>query len=420
LLSLFSIEFLEKRSWHKGTQAQAVSSEKITGWQLLLMIKSTSVPRAIRRYVISILLVGLAIPLTFAIRPIFGGKTPLMFFTIAVALSAVYGGLWAGILTTLLSVVMAGWLFEHSIILLTLSQSTSVLFGAVGVAISAIIQLLHRANAEVVAARTQLELANKQLSQHAEALSRSNEELQRFAYAVSHDLQAPLRTIGTLTALLVRRNTETLDKDSKEYADTIVSGVQRMESMIKSLLDYAGATAKEHDRTLTDSKAVLDKTLHNLRYLIDAESAVITFDALPTVQANGDRLAQVFSNLISNAIKYRSNRKPEVHITATDNGTEWIFNVTDNGIGIDMRYADEIFVLFKRLHSSEKYEGSGIGLALCKAVIERNGGTIWMESEPGNGSTFFFTIPKTTTERAETSGASETKSTIKSRTIEAH
>jgi light-regulated signal transduction histidine kinase (bacteriophytochrome) len=137
------------------------------------------------------------------------------------------------------------------------------------------------------------------------------------------------------------------------------------------------------------------------------------------VQANGDRLAQVFSNPISNAIKYRSNRKPEVHITATDTGTEWIFNVTDNGIGIDMRYADDIFILFKRLHSSEKYEGGGIGLALCNAVIERNGGTIWMESEPGNGSMFFFTIPKITTERSETSGASEMKSTIKSRTVEA-
>ena len=370
----------------------------------------TRLPRSTRGYVLSILLVSLAILLTFAIRPVFGGKAPLTFFTIAVALSASYGGLRAGVFTTLLSVVMAGWLFEHSIFLLTLSQSSLVLFAVLGVTISAIIQLLHRANANVVAARTQLELANKELS-------RSNEELQRFAYVVSHDLQAPLRNIGTLTALLVRRNAETLDSDSKECAHMIVGGVQRMESMIKGLLGYAAATAKDHDRTLTDPKAVLDKTLHSLRYLIEAECAVVTFDALPIIHANEDRLAQVFSNLITNAIKYRGDRRPEIRISATDSGKQWVFKVTDNGIGIDMKHADEIFGLFKRLHSSDEYEGSGIGLAICKAIVERNGGTIWMESEPGKGSTFFFTIPKITTERSKTSGAWVTEPIIKSKTV---
>jgi signal transduction histidine kinase len=374
-------------------------------------------PRSIRGYVVSILLVAVAILLTFAIRPVFGGKAPLIFFTIAVVVSAAYGGLWAGVFTTLLSVVMAGWLFEHSIFLLTLSQSSLVLFAALGVTISAIIQLLHRANANVVAARTELELANKQLSQRTEALARSNEELQRFAYAVSHDLQAPLRTIGTLTALLVRRNAEILDRDSKEYADAIVGGVKRMQSMIRGLLDYAAASADTHKRAASNSHAVLEHVLHDLRYLIDTESAVITFDALPVVQANDDRLAQVFSNLVANAIKYRSDRKPEVHITATDNSKDWIFNVTDNGIGIDMKYAEEIFVLFKRLHSSEKYEGSGIGLAVCKAVIERHGGRIWVESALGKGSTFSFTIPKIAAERSKPSGASVIEPIVKPKTV---
>ena len=377
-------------------------------------------PRSIRGYVMSILLVGMAIPLTFAIRPVFGGKAPLIFFTIAVVLSAAYGGLWAGVLTTLFSVVMVGWLFEQSIFLLTLSQSSLVLFAALGVAISAIIQVLHRAKSEVVAARTQLELANKQLSHRTEALSRSNEELQRFAYAVSHDLQAPLRTIGTLTALLVRRNTDILDTDSKEYGDAIVGGVKRMESMIRGLLDYAAASADTHERATSNSHAVLEHVLYDLRYLIDTESAVITFDELPIVEANEGRLAQVFSNLITNAIKYRNNRKPEIHITATDNATEWIFKITDNGIGIDMKYADEIFGLFKRLHSSEKYEGTGIGLAICKAVVERHGGRIWVESEPRKGSTFFFTIPKITAEHSKTSDASVTEPITKSRTIGVH
>jgi len=373
----------------------------------------TRLPRSTRGYVLSILLVSLAILLTFAIRPVFGGKAPLLFFTIAVALSASYGGLLAGVFTTFLSVVMAGWLFEHSIFLLTLSQSSLVLFAVLGVTISAIIQLLHRANANVVAARTQLELAN-------EELSRSNEELQRFAYAVSHDLQAPLRNIKTLTALLVRRNGEILDRDSKECAHMIVGGVQRMEFLIKGLLDYAAATADKHHSAASNSHTVLEQVLQNLRYLIDAENAVITFDALPIVQANEDRLAQVFSNIITNAIKYRNNRKPEIHISATDNGTEWVFKVTDNGIGIDMNYANEIFGLFKRLHSSDEYEGNGIGLAICKAVIERRGGRIWVESELGKGSTFFFTIPKITAEHSKKPGASATEPIVKSKTVQVH
>ena len=190
-----------------------------------------------------------------------------------------------------------------------------------------------------------------------------------------------------------------------------------MESMIKGLLDYAAASADTQDRAASNSHAVLEQVSRDLRYLIDTESAVITFEELPIVQANEDRLAQVFSNLITNAIKYRGNRRPEIRISATDNGKQWVFKVTDNGIGIDMKHADEIFGLFKRLHSSDEYEGSGIGLAICKAIVERNGGRIWMESEPGKGSTFFFTIPKITTERSKTSGTWVTEPIIKSKTV---
>ena len=252
--------------------------------------------------------------------------------------------------------------------------------------------------------------------QRTEALSRSNEELQGFAYAVSHDLREPLRNIGAFTDLLLRRNEKTLDKDSKEYAEMIVGGVRRMESMIKGLLDYAAVNNDLHNRAASaDSRVVLQQLLVNLQHLIEAEGAVITFDKLPLVQAHEDRLAQVLSNLITNGIKYHGDRKPQVHISATDNGTEWIFKIADNGIGIDMRYADEIFGLFRRLHSSDSYEGSGIGLALCKAIVERRGGRIWVESEPGQGSTFLFTIPKITAERSSTCGPPVT--IIKSRTV---
>jgi light-regulated signal transduction histidine kinase (bacteriophytochrome) len=357
-------------------------------------------------------LVAVAIPLTFAIEPVLGGKPPLTFFTIAVVLSAVYGGVWAGIITTLLSVVAVAWLFREAVFLLTLPQSGLVLFGVLGVAISAIIQLLHRANAKLATARSQTERVNKQLSQRTQELVHVNEELRRFAYAVSHDLKTPLRNISTLTALLMRRNAEILDQDSKEYGRLVVDGVQQMEAMIKGLLGYAAATTDTHRGAASNCNAVLNKVLQNLNHLIHAESAIITSDALPIVQANEDSLARVFSNLISNAIKYRGVRKPEIHITATDNGTEWLFKIADNGIGIDMNYADEIFILFKRLHTAEAYEGSGIGLAVCKAVIERYGGKIWVESEVGKGSTFFFTIPKLTAEDSATAvGESISKST---------
>jgi signal transduction histidine kinase len=369
----------------------------------------TFLPRAIIRYVMSALLAGAAALLTFAIQPLLGGKSTLIFFAIAVALSAAYGGLWPGLFTTLLSVFATGLLFQNSTYLLAQSQSNLVLFGVLGVTISAIIHLLHRANASVVTARTQLERANQQLSERTDALSRSNEELRQFAYALSHDLQAPLRNIGTLTALLVRRNNQILDEDSKEYAQLIVNGVQRMESMIKGLLDYTTATVDIQHRAVSNSNTVFEKVLDSLRYLIDTEGAVITCEELPIVQANDDRLGQVFSNLITNAIKYRGSQKPKIHVTATDQGTKWIFKVADNGIGIDMQHAGEIFILFKRLPGSEECDGSGIGLAVCKTVIERFGGQIWVESEPGKGSTFFFTIPKVTAASSKPPGQAVTE-----------
>jgi signal transduction histidine kinase len=352
---------------------------------------------------ISLLYVAGASVITVAIRPLFGGTAPLTFFVLAVVLAAAYGGLWTGLLATLLSLVVTGILFQHAVILLALSQSGLVLFAVLGFAISLVLELLHRAKTEVARAKNRLELANRQLSQHTDALSRSNQELQRLAYALSHDLQAPLRQVATFTNLLVRRNAETLDPESMNLAQWIVSGVHRMESMITGLLDYAAATVDDGKNIATNCQGAVAQVLEDLRNVIAASGTVIRCDALPVVQANEDRLTQVFSNLIGNAIKYRGARRPEIHISATDNGEEWTFQVKDNGIGIEMKHADEIFGLFKRLHSTDEYEGSGIGLAICKAVIERQGGRIWVESEPSKGSTFSFTLPKNPSEASDKS-----------------
>lgn len=373
-------------------------------------------------YFVSIALVAVAVVLTFAIRPVFGGKAPLTFFTIAVVVSAAYGGLWAGILSTVLGVLIADWLFQQSLFLLAQSQSSLFLFAVLGVAISAIVQLLHQANAKLTEARSQVEEANKKLLQRTEALSRSNEELQRFAYAVSHDLQAPLRNVGTLTALLVRGN-ENLNDASKGYAQLIINGVNQMEGMIKGLLDYAAATTAITDLAAsTNCNTALQNVLHTIQYFIDANHATITSDELPTVPMTEGRLCQVLSNLITNAIKYHSpDRNPAIHVSAKDNGAEWTFKIADNGIGIDMKYADQIFELFKRLNAPDECEGSGVGLAICKAVVERHNGRIWVESELGKGSTFFFTIPKiTTSHNLEAADAVTAKSINKSTNLPAH
>jgi signal transduction histidine kinase len=361
-------------------------------------MRSSRPPFPLKHFFIPLGCVGVATLLTMAIRPLFAGSVPLTFFVLAVVLAAAYGGLWMGFLATLLSLVVTGFLFEHAVILLAMSRSSLTLFAVLGFGISVILGLLHRANAQVARAKKQLELTNRQLSQQKEALARSNEELRRLAYALSHDLQAPLRQVASFADLFIRRNATTLDPESMNLAQWILSGVRRMESRIKGLLDYAAATVSEDSDIATSCEGVLAKVLEDLRSVIGTTGAVITFNTLPVVPINENRLIQVFSNLIGNAIKYRGARRPEIHISATEDGSEWRFSVKDNGIGIDMKYADEIFGLFTRLHSTEEYEGNGIGLAVCKAVIERQGGRIWVESDPGQGSTFYFTIPKNVSE----------------------
>lgn len=245
------------------------------------------------------------------------------------------------------------------------------------------------------------------LRERSAELARSNDELQRFAYVVSHDLQEPLRTITSMSQLLGRKCRHLLDGESQELLEQITAAVARMTSLIRDLLDYSSVTSHQGSTSPlkpTDSNALLQFALMNLQGQISHAQAVVTSQRLPIVLAD-DQLVRVFQNLIGNALKYRSASAPEIHISATEQGSMWTIAVRDNGIGLDMAHAESIFGVFKRLHGRAQYEGTGIGLAIAKRLIERYGGRIWVESKLGCGSTFFFTLPAVADcERAKEAG----------------
>src|SRR5580700_3898590 len=227
-------------------------------------------------------------------------------------------------------------------------------------------------------------------------LKRSNDELQQFAYVASHDLQEPLRMVASYTQLLAKRYKGRLDSDAYEFFAFAIDGCNRMQGLIQDLLAYSRAGTNEKAVRKISAADALDESLTNLRAMIEQSGAVVTHDSLPAIRADDTQLTQVFQNLVGNAIKYRSAEVPHVHVSAAKTGgNEWIFSVRDNGLGIDPRYFEKIFILFQRLHGREEFEGTGIGLAICKKIVERLGGRIWVESQPEEGSTFYFALPET-------------------------
>jgi PAS domain S-box-containing protein len=240
---------------------------------------------------------------------------------------------------------------------------------------------------------TETRRAEEKLKQTMAELTRSNTELERFAYVASHDLQEPLRMVASYTQLLARRYKGKLDSDADEFIGYAVDGATRMQQLINALLDYSRIGTRGKPFGPTSCEETFNQAIANLQAAIEENGAVVTHDHLPTVMADATQMVQIFQNLISNAIKFHSEKKPEVHIGARRNGTEWIFSVRDNGIGIDPQYFDRIFVIFNRLHNRQEYPGTGIGLTICKKIVERHKGRIWVESQPGNGATFYFTIP---------------------------
>jgi light-regulated signal transduction histidine kinase (bacteriophytochrome) len=231
--------------------------------------------------------------------------------------------------------------------------------------------------------------ADLHLVQKVEELNRSNEELQQFSYVASHDLQEPLRMVASYTQLLASRYKGKLDTDADEFIDFAVDGCNRMQGLIQDLLAYS--------RSGTDGKVLHKRSSENAldNALIEESGAVVTHDALPFITTDDTQLAQVFQNLVGNAIKYRGTEVPTVHISATrKNLEEWTFSVRDNGLGIEAQYFERIFILFQRLHGRTEFKGTGIGLAICKKIVEGLGGRIWLESQLGKGSTFYFALPE--------------------------
>jgi PAS domain S-box-containing protein len=236
--------------------------------------------------------------------------------------------------------------------------------------------------------------ADEQLRHYAAELERSNRELQQFAQIVSHDLQEPLRMVSSYLQLLDQRYKGQLDPNADEFIAFAVDGATHMQALIKDLLVYSRVGTHGRSFEPTDCQVILEQALSNLQVALEESGARVTHDPLPVLVADDTQLVQLFQNLIGNAIKFRGERQPEIHIGAERQGNEWLFSVRDNGIGIQPQYFERIFLVFQRLHTQDEYPGTGIGLAICKRIVERHDGRMWVESEPGRGSTFYFAIPE--------------------------
>ncbi len=274
---------------------------------------------------------------------------------------------------------------------LTIELFAIVLF--VNVALIAMVYVLQRRETER-SRETRKEL-ERRVALRTEELQRSNEDLQQFAYIASHDLKEPLRMISSYSTLLQRRYTGRFDHDADDFLQFIVDGGRRMNDLIQDLLEYSRAGSGKDERPDdVEVDEVLQNVVANLKITISESEANVHWEKLPrTVRYDATRLSQIFQNLVGNAIKYRSEKNPDVQISSLDTGDEIVFKVQDNGMGIAPEYTDKIFGIFQRLHGKE-YEGTGIGLAMVKKIVERHGGRIWVESTPGVGSIFYFTVQR--------------------------
>lgn len=324
----------------------------------------------------------------------------LLPFTIAVAAAAWFGGREGGLFGTALGAIALFLLFRGFVFsMLAVPPGTPLLltYCLIGVIVSLAIDRAARNYAD-------LQRTKAELQQAIERLSETNKSLEQFARSASDALRTPLRAIGVFAELLLARHAALLDSESKEYLRIMVSSVRDMNSTIDELQEYARAKLPPPALLLIDSNSVLRQALRSLESEIVAAKATVTFDELPTVRADEEGLLQVLRHLLANALKYQNGVAPRIHLTARREASEWIFALADNGLGIDRKDADTIFDLFRRVDARTS-DGRGIGLAICRATLERFGGRIWLESTPGQGSTFYFALPTGATALTQTAGA---------------
>jgi signal transduction histidine kinase len=327
-------------------------------------------------------------------------QAPLLPFSLAVIAAAWFGGLEAGFLCTGLGALMLFGIFRGVMFtVLAVQPGTPLLiaFCAIGVIISVVVDRAARDYAE--ARSTKLEL-----QQAIDRLSHTNRSLEEFARSASDSLRTPLRAIGVFAELLHVRQSPVLDNESKEYLRIMVNSVRQMNEAIDGLQQYARATQTQPALLLIDSNMVLRQAIQYLQPEIQAAGATISSDALPTVRADEGGLLQVIQNLLGNALKYRSDADPRIHVSARRQGPEWVFSLTDNGIGMERSDTETVFDLFRDANGPANGSG-GIGLAICRATLERFGGRIWVESRPGAGSTFYFALPAGTVPLLRSVGA---------------
>ena len=296
-------------------------------------------------------------------------------------------------------------------LLLCLAYRFNVLYARDRDQIEAEIRAVNNSLESRVKERTaELEARTRELERRSVELQRSNADLTQFAYVASHDLQEPLRMVGSYMGLLARRYEGKLDATADRYIHFAIDGANRMQALIQDLLTYSRAGTQSLDKRPVSSEQVLRAALTNLDLAIKESSAIIRYADLPVVEADETKLLQVLQNLIGNAVKFRKpDIAPEISVTAQRSNGDWLFSVADNGIGFDPRYCDRIFQVFQRLHGVGKYPGNGIGLAICRRIIEHHGGKLWAESQPDIGSTFFFTIPAATNIHREQSHVTQSK-----------
>lgn len=238
----------------------------------------------------------------------------------------------------------------------------------------------------------ELKKAYEEIEKRTRDLERSNEDLKHFAYVASHDLREPLRMITSFLQLLEKRYKDNLDQEANNFIEFAVDGAKRLDNMITDLIEYSQVTNNKMEFSSIKLENVLDEALISLKVSIKENNAIITHDTLPVVNGNKPLLIQLFQNLIGNAIKYRSQDDPQIHISALKEKNQYLFSVNDNGIGMDSKHLNRIFTIFQRLHRNDEYEGTGIGLAIAQKIVYHHSGQIWAESELGKGSTFYFTI----------------------------